>query len=220
MFYWHDHKSLEGKHAILSASQGGWINANDESLMHRTRSFYIADAGTVLHELASKLIKSKLRITDDGVTLIKYELTNNFIPYRIFKDIDIIARTIKAFVNDAIGFGMESERVLYVSPVCFGTTDAISYDEIKKILRIHDLKNGEKKVTDFRQLILYSAEFCIEYKVDPRELTEIELRYYQYDEITAVNSKQTPGLVDDICNVINLIKTKSTFVESYLARGM
>ena len=79
------------------------------------------------------------------------------------------------FVNDAIGFGMESEVVLYYSDNCFGTADAILFKD--NILRIHDLKTGVSKV-NFKQLDVYTALFCLEYGVAPTDI-EIEQRLYQ-----------------------------------------
>ena len=82
---------------------------------------------------------------------------------------------LNMFVNDAIGFGMASEQVLYYSDNCFGTADAILFKNNK--LQIHDLKTGASKVS-FKQLDIYAAMFCLEYSVSPHEI-EIEQRLYQ-----------------------------------------
>jgi len=83
------------------------------------------------------------------------------------------------YVNDAIGFKMTPEQVLYYSDNCFGTADSISFRN--NILRIHDLKTG---ITPghMEQLEIYTALFCLEYKYKPSEI-DIELRIYQSDEI-------------------------------------
>ena len=81
------------------------------------------------------------------------------------------------YVNDAIGYGMTPEVVLYYSDVCFGTADAIKFDEKKGFLRIHDLKSGATP-THFEQLMVYVAYFCLEYNVRPGDI-ETELRIYQ-----------------------------------------
>ena len=57
-------------------------------------------------------------------------------------DSEEILETLLPFVNDAIGFRMYPEIILYYSINCFGTTDAIIFDEFNKILRIHDFKSG------------------------------------------------------------------------------
>jgi hypothetical protein len=75
---------------------------------------------------------------------------------------------------------MKSEQTLYYSPNAFGTADAISFRE--NLLRIHDLKTGVSPVS-MRQLEIYAAYFCLEYKYRPEDI-KIELRIYQTDEIT------------------------------------
>jgi len=74
---------------------------------------------------------------------------------------------------------MKTEQILYYSDNCFGTADAIAFR--KNFLRIHDLKTGLTPVSE-RQLEVYAALFCLEYRVKPFEI-EIELRIYQNDEI-------------------------------------
>jgi len=88
-------------------------------------------------------------------------------------------KTLNMYVNDAIGYRMTPEQILYYSDNCFGTADAISYRH--KILRISDLKTGVR-VVSVRQLEVYAALFCLEYHVKPMEI-EIELRIYQNDEV-------------------------------------
>jgi len=83
------------------------------------------------------------------------------------------------YVNDAIGFNMETEQVLFYSFNCYGTVDSIKFH--KNTLRIHDLKTGVTK-TSFMQLKVYTALFCLEYDVNPNDI-EISLRIYQNDEI-------------------------------------
>jgi hypothetical protein len=89
-------------------------------------------------------------------------------------------KTLSAYVNDAIGFEMDTEVVLFYSPRFFGTADAISYR--KNCLRIHDLKTGKTKA-DIEQLMIYAALFCLEYQIRPEKLEDIELRIYQNDEV-------------------------------------
>jgi hypothetical protein len=74
---------------------------------------------------------------------------------------------------------MTTEQLLYYSSNCFGTADAISFRQ--NTLRIHDLKTGESP-TSMRQLEVYTALFCLEYEVDPKDI-KIELRIYQLDEV-------------------------------------
>lgn len=83
------------------------------------------------------------------------------------------------YINDAIGYRMRPEQVLYYSDNCFGTADAISFK--KNLLRIHDLKTGVSP-TSMKQLEVYAALFCLEYKLHPNDI-RIELRIYQLDKV-------------------------------------
>ena len=91
-------------------------------------------------------------------------------------------KTIYTYVNDAIGFRMNTEVVLFYSERFFGTADAISFRN--GTLRIHDLKTGKigKIDTHIEQLEIYAALFCLEYKVKPLDIS-IELRVYKNDEV-------------------------------------
>jgi hypothetical protein len=88
-------------------------------------------------------------------------------------------KTLCAYVNDAIGFKMSTEVVLYYSDRFFGTADAISFN--RNMLRIHDLKTGVTPAK-MEQLMVYAALFCLEYGYKPRDI-QMELRIYQNDEI-------------------------------------
>ena len=82
------------------------------------------------------------------------------------------------YVNDAIGFRMTPEQGLYYSPNCFGTADAISFEN--GFLRIHDLKTGTTKAS-FSQLHVYAALFCHEDDIRPGSI-DGEFRIYQNDD--------------------------------------
>ncbi len=150
------HYNLDGKHAFLGASKHSWLNYDGDKLRD---SYYNQQAryrGTQLHELANKCIK------------LGQKLPNT-------------RKTLNMFVNDAIGYRMETEQVLYFSDNCFGTADAIGYRERSKKLRIHDLKTGMTPAS-MDQLYIYTALFCLEYAMDPHQL-DIELRIYQFDDV-------------------------------------
>lgn len=148
------HYNLEGQHAFLSASKYHWLNYDQEKLTSAYGKFLAAQKGTRLHEFAKECIEL-------GIKLPKTK------------------QTLNMYVNDAIGFKMEPEVVLYYSDNCFGTTDTIIFKQ--KFLRIHDLKNGVTP-SSMKQLFIYAALFCLEYGYSPNEI-EIELRIYQNDEI-------------------------------------
>jgi len=82
---------------------------------------------------------------------------------------------------------MKPEQVLYYTDNCFGTTDAISFEN--DILRIHDLKTG-KSPAHMEQLIRYAALFCLEHNIKPGGIRTI-LRLYQNDEIIEMQAEST-----------------------------
>ena len=88
-------------------------------------------------------------------------------------------KTFNQYVNDAIGFRMTPEQVLYYSPNAFGTADSISFRD--GLLRIHDLKTGVSPVS-VHQLEVYASYFCLEYDEKPA-LIEMELRVYQMEDV-------------------------------------
>lgn len=148
------HKNLEGLHAPFSASQSTWLRYDDEKAMEVYINRKAAEMGTRLHQWAKDTI-------DLGIKQPRSK------------------KTIYAYVNDAIGFKMETEVVLFYSERFFGTADAISFRD--NFLRIHDLKTG-KHPASMEQLEVYAALFCLEYKVKPSDI-DMELRIYQNDEI-------------------------------------
>jgi hypothetical protein len=113
------------------------------------------------------------------------------------------------YVNDAIGFKMKPEQVLYYSENCFGTADAIIFRN--NLLRIHDLKTGVTKA-HMEQLEIYAALFCLEYKKRPSDI-DMELRIYQNNEIVIFNptAEDIVPIMDKIITfdkIINKLKSE------------
>lgn len=152
------HSKLEGTHAPFSASQPSWLNYTDNKAVEVFHNKKAAERGTRLHAWAKETI-------DLGIKQPRSK------------------KTLCAYVNDAIGFKMSTEVVLYYSDRFFGTADAICFRD--GFLRIHDLKTGKGKV-HMQQLMIYAALFCLEYKIRPGEI-DMELRIYQNDEIVGFN---------------------------------
>ena len=150
------HSDLEGQHAFLGASNYHWINYDEEKVVDTFNNRKATLRGTELHELASTMIRL-------GVKLPRTK------------------QTLNMYVNDAIGFQMQPEKVLFYSDNCFGTADTIDFNIKKRFLRIHDLKTGESP-TSFNQLLIYMALFCLEYDYRPFDI-EAELRLYQLDDV-------------------------------------
>ena len=181
---WNDHKDFEGKHAFLGASQWRWLTWNDTTLTERFYNQYSQLIGTVVHELAKDCISSGMKLHKSDKHLIEMYMYKNFIP-KFAYDSDYILTNLIPFVNDAIGYHMRSEVVLFYSVNAFGTTDAISYNEKEQILRIHDYKNGTTP-SHIEQLMIYAAYFCLEYSIAPTSLQHIYLRIYQNCEFVEV----------------------------------
>lgn len=154
------HSNLEGQHAFLGASRYHWINYDEDKLTDAYKKFLAVQKGTRLHQFACECISL-------GQKLPK---TN---------------KTLNLYVNDAIGFKMKPEQTLYYSENCFGTADAISFSDRKRLLRIHDFKSGETPAS-MHQLEIYAALFCLEYSKDPNNI-EIELRIYQSNQVVIHN---------------------------------
>jgi hypothetical protein len=152
------HSGLYDRHAFLSPSNYHWLNYDDNKLAARYVASMAARRGSDLHNLAHEAIRL-------GVKLSR---TN---------------KALSTYVNDAIGFKMNSDQPLFYSENCFGTADTISFRRGK--LRVHDLKTGITHTSE-RQLEVYAALFCLEYSIDPFEI-EIELRIYQREEIRVFN---------------------------------
>ena len=176
------HSNLEGQHAFLGASKYHWINYSEDKVAEAYSKFLATQKGTVLHDFAARCISL-------GQKLPKSQ------------------KTLNMYVNDAIGYKMTPEQVLYYSENCFGTADAISFRN--GLLRIHDLKTGEIPA-HMEQLEIYAALFCLEYNVKPGDI-EMELRLYQSDEIlynnpTAMDILPIMDKIITFDKVINKIK--------------
>lgn len=151
---WNKHSTLEGQHAFLGASKYSWLNYDEARLILAWERAQATERGTRLHAFAAEAIRLQQKLPRS-------------------------TRTLNAYVNDAIGFGLDPEVLLYYSKYCFGTADAIGF--VKNVLRISDLKTGENPAK-MDQLKIYAALFCLEYHVNP-ETIRIELRIYQNDSV-------------------------------------
>lgn len=172
------HSDLEGQHAFLGASKNSWLNYDQEKLATAYKRQYANQIGTILHDLAHRCIKNRVKLSKSDRHLVLLTLLENGIPQGLIDANDIL-ETLAPFVNDALGFRMETEQVLYYSENAFGTADAISFKN--NFLRIHDYKSGILPV-HMEQLYIYAALFCLEYVVKPENI-KIELRIYQSGEV-------------------------------------
>lgn len=172
---------LEGQHAFLSASKYHWIRYTEEQLAIAYEKYQAAARGTELHEYACMAIRLGIRQPKTRDPLSMY-------------------------INDAIGYQMTPEQMLFYSDNCFGTADTISFKTFRQTsrqpeLRIHDYKSGSSRVS-MDQLMVYVALFCLEYKIKPVDIF-IELRIYQLDGADNVRS-YIPS-PEEIINIMDTI---------------
>lgn len=154
---WNTHTKLVGQHAFLSPSKPAWANYTDDKLDRMYVLHRAAVRGTELHAFAHEAIRLGIRLPRT-------------------------TKTLNMYVNDAIGYRMSSEQVLFYSLNAFGTADAISFR--RNLLRIHDLKTGVTPANP-AQLQVYAALFCLEYRMKPFDI-DMDMRIYQNDEIVAI----------------------------------
>lgn len=166
---WIKHSQYEGQHAFLGASNYHWLNYTDDKLASTYSNLLAKARGTELHEFAAQCIRLGQRLPK----------TKN---------------TLNMYVNDAIGYKMTPEVVLFYSDNWFGTADTISFRN--NFLRIHDYKSGVTQA-HIDQLEIYAALFCVEYKHNPEDI-KMELRLYQNNEI--IFSNPTPERIRFIMN--------------------
>lgn len=173
-----NHSKLEGQHAFLGASKYHWINYDDEKMAQSYTNFLATQKGTILHEFAAQCIKLGQKLPSSK-------------------------KTLNSYVNDAIGFKMVPEQILFYSENCFGTADSILFRN--NLLRIHDLKTGVIPA-HMEQLEIYAALFCLEYDVRPANI-DMELRIYQNDKILYHNptAEDIVPIMDKIISFDKLI---------------
>lgn len=148
------HSNLLGQHAFLSASDYHWINYDEDKLDRVFFTRMAARRGTELHALGHQLIRLGVKLPSSR-------------------------KTLNLYVNDAIGYRMTPEQILFYSDNCYGTADCIAFRN--NMLRVHDLKTGMTEAS-FHQLEVYAALFCLEYRFTPLQI-KMELRIYQNDEV-------------------------------------
>ena len=164
-------RSLAGTHSFLSPSKPAWVNYDEDKF---DRVYFASEAarrGDRKHKLAHDLIKENEKLPD-------------------------LPKTLNLYVNDAIGYRMEPEVLLYYSDFCYGHADCVCFRN--NTLRIHDLKTGTSEAS-MAQLEIYAALFCLEYKFKPFDI-QIELRIYQNNGVKV--HSPTPDAIFQIMDKI------------------
>lgn len=183
---WNSHYGVKaGDHAFLGASNYHWLNYDDQKLANSFISYNAKQRGTRLHAYAAEAIRLGIKQRKSKQTLPNY-------------------------INDAIGYKMDPEVVLWYSDNCFGTADAITFRN--GVLRIFDLKTGAIPAK-MEQLMIYAALFCLEYNVKPGTIS-FDLRIYQNDEICYAEPE-----ADDILPIMSHIKHCDEIINKLKTEG-
>lgn len=169
-----DISNYKGTHAFLSPSQPAWLRYTEGHLLDMYRQESAKEMGTRLHAWAEETIK---------LGLTQSTRSN---------------KILSCYVNDAIGFRMEPEKLLFHTKYCYGTADSIIFEPRKRILRVHDLKTGVTKPHD-DQLKVYCALWCLSNGMEPEQITFI-CRFYQRPEV--VEFRPDPSEIRGIMNII------------------
>lgn len=202
---WNDHSKLAGTHAFLSASSPSWRRKTNEELIEAKKNSYATTIGTLLHAYAADCIKFREKLKKTDMKGIKFDLMRKGVPeYAI--DIHRVFPTLMTYVNDAVGYGLSPEILLYYSDECYGTADAIDLVD-GNILRIHDLKTGVSPAK-MDQLLIYAGLFYLEYGVKPEKVHN-ELRIYQMDEVVVYepDTIEIREVMDDIREKDRVLKS-------------
>lgn len=179
------HLELIDKHAFLGASNYHWLNYSDDKLVDTYYKKLATQRGTELHAFAAQCIRLGQKLPNKRLTLNMY-------------------------VNDAIGYRMTPEQPLYFSDNCFGTADSIAFN--KKLLRIHDLKTGTTPAS-MNQLFIYDALFCLEYEINPNDIS-FENRIYQLDDVITYSPEQ-----EQILYIMEKIRSFDRIIETIRLEG-
>lgn len=179
---WNDHLRdiPKGAHAPFSASTYSWLNYDEDKALSYYKNLMAKKKGIELHDLAKRCIDNRVQLKGRG--------------------------TLAHYVNDGIGYRMQTEQPLFYSRNFFGTSDAIIFE--KDMLRVHDLKTGTTPAK-MEQLMIYDALFCLEYKKNPEDFKH-ELRIYQNDDVYV----ETPT-ADDIYPIMDKIVLFDQLIEEY-----
>lgn len=169
-----DISKYEGTHAFLSPSQPAWLRYTEDHLLEMYRQETAQERGTRIHAWAAETIN--LGFTQKGSQ----------------------KNALYLYVNDAIGFHMEPEKLLFHSKYCYGTADSIIFNPKKRLLRIHDLKTGVTK-PHADQLRIYAALWCLQNNENPETITFI-CRFYQRTEV--IEFSPSGQEIKDIMNII------------------
>lgn len=194
MIFVNTHPELVGKHALFSASKYNWLNYDDNALRNAYINSFSSQVGTAVHEYAKDKIIFRQPMEDNRSerNALLLQLLKVGIPQNVIQ-LERLFTNLLPYVNDAIGYKMTPEVLLYYSDNVFGWTDAISFS--RNVLRIHDLKTGDSPAK-IDQLMIYAALFFLSHKKEANlQKCKTELRIYQNNQVLI----HTPPAYDIAC---------------------
>lgn len=217
-----DFSYLKGTHSLLSPSSYRWRNYDAEAMLRMFKGKYASTIGTCLHRFAESRIRH-------GIKLTRYEKNDALIAvldnpeikgteidiyrYVVYQmDFGNVYTNLMNYVNDAIGFRMEPEVFLYFSNYCYGTADALKFNEKDGFLRIHDLKTGLTPAA-MDQLDIYAGLYCLSNNIKPSSI-QTELRIYQGNDIIFA-TPTTEELEKAINDILESQKTIDTMMKGW-----
>ena len=192
-----ENSKLRGQHALFSPSQPSWLNYDDDEFLVKLVGKYRSSIGTEIHEWASAQIElcHKLTSVREIIKDVETHIYEKFFDIRyglsdygtnLLKSLKYVQPevydNVKSYVNDCVGFKMQTEVLIDYTDNFFGTADAIKFDG--HFLRVHDLKTGSSPA-HIEQLLIYEALYLLKYKINPESVSS-ELRIYQNNEILAM----------------------------------
>ena len=211
------------EHAPFSPSSPSWANMTDDEIVNAWKNKYRAAIGTDIHEWASTEIKcgNKPGSVREVARSIRHHIYDKYENNPDYRDI-ILSHlkylpneaygSAKSFVTDSVTLGMDSEVKVGYSFFFNGAADAIKLEN--KLLRVFDLKTGSMLAKP-EQLYIYCAEFCLQHRINPIEIS-FEIRIYQNDEIFGdkPSGSDILALMDNIAHK-NKVLTKFEGVTTY-----
>ena len=175
-------------HSTFSPSDKSWLNFDREKIRQRVMMARAIQRGTELHELAKHCIDMRTPLDpSNGI--------------------------ISAYVRDCIDFGMDTEVSLMYSEDIGGTADALKFDMCNSILRISDLKTGERKAS-IAQVVLYAALWCLINRVNPMSIG-YDLRIYGHTSQRLASGEEKEG-EELVCEKVNDAAVHIQYVQSII----
>lgn len=194
MIFVNTHPELVGKHALFSPSKYSWMNYDDDKLRQAYVNSFATQIGTLVHSYAADKITFRQPMEDNRSerNALLLHLLKNKIPPKVIQ-LEKLFTNVLPYVNDAIGYKMTPEVLLYYSDLVYGWADTITFS--RNTLRIHDLKTGDTPAS-MDQLMGYAGLFYLMHSKEAKlQKCKTELRIYQNNQVLI----HTPSAYDIAC---------------------